>query len=46
MYPDNGKVMVRGIKQVGYLQQAPYFDGEPERPKIFEMIAARDAAKS
>ncbi|WAS95988.1 cupin domain-containing protein [Nannocystis punicea] len=42
VYPDSGKVMVRGLKQVGYLRQAAYMDGEPEPPKIFELIAAHE----
>ncbi len=37
VYPDNGKVMVRGLGQVGYLETAGYMDGEPDRPKIFEL---------
>jgi uncharacterized cupin superfamily protein len=37
VYPDNGKVLVRGIKRIGSLTDAPYYAGEPERPKIFEL---------
>jgi uncharacterized cupin superfamily protein len=37
-YPDNGKVMVRSLKTVGYLQQADYMEGEPDRPRIFDLV--------
>ncbi|MEM7201694.1 MAG: cupin domain-containing protein [Planctomycetota bacterium] len=37
VYPDNGKVMVRGIAKIGHLAEADYLAGEPERPKIFDM---------
>jgi len=36
-YPDAGKVMIRSLKSVGYLTRAPYLDGEPARPRIFEL---------
>lgn len=38
VYPDNGKVLVRGIGKIGHLEEAPYLDGEPDRPKIFELM--------
>ncbi len=41
VYPDTGKVMVRGVG-VGRLEKTPYFDGEPERPRILELAAGRD----
>ena len=41
VYPDNGKVMVRGVGKFGFLQEAPYLAGEPDQPKIFDLIAAR-----
>jgi uncharacterized cupin superfamily protein len=37
-YPDTGKVMVRGLKTVGYLNKADYMAGEPERPRIFDLL--------
>jgi uncharacterized cupin superfamily protein len=40
-YPDTGKIMVRGLKLVGKLEQLEYMAGEPTRPKIFELIAAQ-----
>ena len=33
MYPDSGKVMVRSLKHLGYLQPSDYFDGEPKVPR-------------
>lgn len=36
-YPDNGKVLVRGIGQIGFLETAEYMAGEPEVPKIFAL---------
>lgn len=41
VYPDSGKVMVRGLKAVGFLRETEYMEGEPERPRIFDLIAAR-----
>ena len=40
VYPDSGKVMVRSIQSVGYLRKTPYYEGEPERPRIFELTEA------
>lgn len=37
-YPDNGKVLVRGIQQIGTLEQQQYFDNEPEVPLILSML--------
>lgn len=39
VYPDSGKVMVRSLRQHGYLTQAPYYEGEPTPPKIFSLAA-------
>ncbi len=36
-YPDSGKVMVRSLKRVGWLENVDYFEGEPDPPRIFEM---------
>jgi len=41
-YPDSGKIMVRSEKKVGYLREAPYMDGEAARPKVLDLIAAKD----
>ncbi len=38
-YPDNGKVMVRGVKTVGFLEKADYMAGESEVPAIFALLA-------
>ena len=40
VYPDTGKVMVRSLKRIGLLSPTPYMEGEPERPKLLELIAA------
>jgi uncharacterized cupin superfamily protein len=39
-YPDSGKVTVRSLKRVGYLQDADYHAGEPEQPVILDMARA------
>ncbi len=39
VYPDNGKVMVRSIQRVGWLESEDYFKGEPTPPKILAMVA-------
>ncbi len=41
VYPDSGKVMVRALDRVGYLSDAEYYAGEPETPRIFNLIADR-----
>jgi uncharacterized cupin superfamily protein len=37
-YPDSRKIMVRALHKVGFLNQAEYFAGEPDIPKIFGML--------
>jgi uncharacterized cupin superfamily protein len=37
VYPDAGKVLIRGIGRIGVLDDADYFAGEPQPPKIFEL---------
>lgn len=44
-YPDNGKVLVRSLKRVGYLEVADYLDGEPEKPRIFDLIKEEHGKK-
>jgi uncharacterized cupin superfamily protein len=39
VYPDTGKVMVRGAKLLGRVAAAQYFDDEPQPPKIFALAA-------
>lgn len=36
-YPDNGKLMVRAIGQVGDFDKRDYMAGEPNPPKIFDL---------
>lgn len=38
VYPDNGKVLVRGIRKIGRLSEAGYMDGEPDVPRIFSLL--------
>jgi uncharacterized cupin superfamily protein len=40
VYPDNGKIMVRSLQAHGYLQKAPYLEGEPTPPKLFTLAAS------
>lgn len=42
VYPDTGKVMVRSLQRVGYLEPAGYHDDEPDPPKIFELARSED----
>ncbi len=37
VYPDTGKVMVRSLGQVGFLNATAYMEGELAKPKIFEL---------
>jgi uncharacterized cupin superfamily protein len=41
-YPDSGKVLVRGERKIGYLEATEYMAGEPERPRVLDLIAARE----
>jgi uncharacterized cupin superfamily protein len=45
VYPDNGKVMIRGLRQVGRLEELPYLAGEPERPRIFALAESLGATR-
>lgn len=38
VYPDTDKVMVRSLKRVGYFEKTEYMAGEPDRPKILDLI--------
>jgi uncharacterized cupin superfamily protein len=40
-YPDSGKIFVRSERTVGYLKPADYMDGEPDRPRILDLIDRR-----
>ena len=42
IYPDTGKVMVRSLQRVGWLDDVPYMEGEADRPAIFDMAEADD----
>ncbi len=37
-YPDNGKHLVRGIATVGTIEKQEYMAGEPEVPRVFELL--------
>jgi uncharacterized cupin superfamily protein len=37
VYPDTGKVMVRALEKVGFLQTAAYMEEEAVRPRIFDL---------
>jgi uncharacterized cupin superfamily protein len=39
IYPDSGKISVRSLKKVGVLAEMEYMAGEPEVPKVFELVA-------
>lgn len=41
VYPDTGKVMVRSLGRVGWLEKVEYMEGEPDRPKIFDLFEAQ-----
>lgn len=40
-YPDTGKILIRGLQRIGYLESTEYMDGEPERPRVFDLIDQR-----
>ena len=40
IYPDNGKVMVRSLQKIGWLEDRDYLDGEPDAPKIFGLVSS------
>jgi uncharacterized cupin superfamily protein len=37
VYPDSGKVMVRSLGKVGFLEKTDYYEGESDEPRIFEL---------
>jgi len=39
VYPDTGKVMLRGLKRMGHFSDAPSPEGAPSTPLIFELAA-------
>lgn len=41
LYPDSGKVLVRGVQLRGKLEAQEYFDGEPDPPAIFALAGAK-----
>ncbi|MEZ4380578.1 MAG: cupin domain-containing protein [Nannocystaceae bacterium] len=41
-YPDSGKVLIRGLNKVGRLESTDYMDGEPDEPRVFALVAARE----
>lgn len=41
VYPDSEKVMIRGVKMLGYLTPKEYFEDEPNPPRILELAARR-----
>jgi uncharacterized cupin superfamily protein len=41
-YPDNGKVAVRSLQRIGWLENQDYLAGEPDPPRVFEL--AHDSA--
>lgn len=40
-YPDTGKVWVRSLKRVSYMEPVAYMAGEPALPKIAELVEAQ-----
>jgi len=38
VYPDTGKILVRSLSTVGFLNRAEYMEGEAVRPKIFDLV--------
>lgn len=40
-YPDSGKIMVRSLKRVGWLENVDYFEGEPDKPRILDMAPTK-----
>lgn len=44
-YPDTGKIYVRAVRQIGFLEAAGYMDREPERPRILDLIEAAGLGK-
>jgi len=38
VYPDSGKIMVRSLRRVGWLENVEYLAGEPDPPRIFSLL--------
>ena len=41
VYPDTGKVLVRSLSRIGFLEEADYMDSELDEPKIFELARTK-----
>lgn len=41
VYPDTGKVLVRSLRTVGWLEKAPYIEKEPVPCKVFDLWDAQ-----
>jgi uncharacterized cupin superfamily protein len=46
VYPDSGKVLVRSLKRVGWLEKVDYMKGEPDPPIILELARKARAARA
>lgn len=42
VYPDSGKVLVRSLGRIGWLESVDYLEGEPDSPRIFELFQPDD----
>jgi uncharacterized cupin superfamily protein len=42
VYPDSGKVMVRSLQRIGWLENVDYLEGEPDVPRIFSLTDVDD----
>lgn len=40
-YPDSGKILVRSARRVGFMNDADYMAGEPERPRAIDLWEER-----
>ena len=38
VYPDSGKVLVRSLQRIGWLENVDYLEGEPEVPRVFSLV--------
>jgi uncharacterized cupin superfamily protein len=41
-YPDSGKIWLRSLNKIGWLDEQDYMAGEPELPRIFDLYNARE----
>lgn len=46
VYPDTGKVMMRSLRQLGFIESADYFAKEPAEPQILQRTMKAEVGRA